>query len=260
MKSFFAALLVFIVGVTPAIAASALDRVMERKILRVCTTGDYKPYTYLQEDGSYTGIDIDMAHSLAKSLDAEVKFVPTTWKNLVADFLVGKCDIAMGGISISLKRQKDVFFSSPLNVDGKIPFVRCEDVEKYNTLEKLNQEQVRAIEPAGGTNEIFVRQFMPNAQLELFDDNNTIFQNLIEKKADVMITDKSEVFYQKNFYPSLCAVNPDQQLTFAEKGYILPRGDMNWKAYVDQWLRIAKNNGEYNKIAAKWWATDKKVQ
>ncbi|UXM94501.1 transporter substrate-binding domain-containing protein [Bartonella sp. HY329] len=233
-------------------SASHLDHVLENKTLRVCTTGDYKPYTFLKEDGDYTGIDVDMARSLAASLDAKVVFVPTTWKELMPDFLAGKCDIAMGGISISLERQQKVAFSDALGIDGKVPFVRCDDVEKYASVEQLNQPHVRAIEPAGGTNEKYVRKYMPKAQLELFHDNNIIFQNLVDNKADVMITDISEILYQKRFYPTLCPVNPEQQLTFAEKGYMLPRNDIVWKNYVDQWLHIAKNNGEYKGFAKEW--------
>ena len=59
---------------------SHLDQVLQRGTLTVCTTGDYKPYTSLRADGSYEGIDIAMAESLAKSLNATITWVPTTWK------------------------------------------------------------------------------------------------------------------------------------------------------------------------------------
>lgn len=110
-------------------AQSHLDKVLQQKTLEVCTTGDYKPYTFLKEDGSYEGIDIDMAESLAKSLGAKVKWVKTSWKTLTPDFTSGKCDIAMGGISVTLERQKQVFFADKLDTDGKIPLVRCTDVK-----------------------------------------------------------------------------------------------------------------------------------
>lgn len=61
-------------------AASRLDDVIARGTLTVCTTGDYKPYTSLRSDGGYEGIDIAMAESLAKSLNAKINWVPTTWK------------------------------------------------------------------------------------------------------------------------------------------------------------------------------------
>ena len=106
---------------------SHLDKVLEKGQLAVCTTGDYKPYTFLRQDGGYEGIDIEMAQSLAQSLGVKVQWVPTTWKTLMPDMVAGKCDIGMGGISVTLERQKKAFFSSMLDVDGKIGRASCRE-------------------------------------------------------------------------------------------------------------------------------------
>ncbi|NUT76226.1 transporter substrate-binding domain-containing protein [Pseudomonas sp. C1C7] len=237
-------------------SAPHLDKVVQQGQLRVCTTGDYKPYTFKAENGEYSGIDIAMARSLADSLGVKVEWVPTTWKTLMPDMLAGKCDIAMGGISVTLERQKKAFFSTTLDVDGKIPLVRCEDQSKYQSIEQINQPSVRLVEPAGGTNEAFVHAFLPKAQLQLHD-NVTIFEQLLEKKADVMITDASEALYQQKLKPGLCAVNPTQYMQYGEKAYLLPRDDMTWKLYVDQWLHLAKVTGTYQKVLGEWIATPK---
>jgi cyclohexadienyl dehydratase len=249
--------LALLVATGNASAQSNLDKVLQQKTLTVCTTGDYKPYTFLKEDGSYEGIDIAMAESLANSLGAKVKWVKTTWKTLTPDFVAGKCDIAMGGISVTLERQKQVFFAERLDTDGKIPLVRCTDVKKYRTVEQINKPAVRLIEPAGGTNEAFVRAHLPKANLTLSHDNMGIFQQLVDRKADVMITDASEALYQQKRYPKLCAVNPDKPMQYGEKAYMLPRDDMSWKLYVDQWLHLSKASGEYQKIIGQWLAVKK---
>ncbi|MBK5512969.1 transporter substrate-binding domain-containing protein [Pseudomonas sp. TH15] len=232
---------------------SHLDSVMQQGLLTVCTTGDYKPYTYKNENGEYEGIDIAMARSLADSLGAKVNWVQTTWKTLMPDLLAGKCDIAMGGISVTLERQKKAYFSSTLDVDGKVPLVRCEDQARYQTIEQINQPSVRLIEPAGGTNEAFVHAFLPKAQLMLHD-NVTLFQALLDKKADVMITDASEALYQQKLKPGLCAVNPGHYFQYGEKAYLLPRDDITWKQYVDQWLHLTKVTGNYQKVVGEWLA------
>ncbi|WP_199062680.1 transporter substrate-binding domain-containing protein [Serratia sp. ASV30] len=249
--------LALLVATGSASAQSNLDKVLQQKTLTVCTTGDYKPYTFQKEDGSYEGIDIAMAESLANSLGAKVKWVKTTWKTLTPDFVAGKCDIAMGGISVTLERQKQVFFAERLDTDGKIPLVRCTDVKKYRTIEQINNPAVRLIEPAGGTNEAFVRAHLPKANLTLSHDNMGIFQQLVDRKADVMITDASEALYQQKRYPKLCAVNPDKPMQYGEKAYMLPRDDMSWKLYVDQWLHLSKASGEYQKIIGQWLAVKK---
>lgn len=254
IKTGIAALLLVAGG---ASAQSHLDRVLQSKVLTVCTTGDYKPYTFLRADGQYEGIDVAMAQSLAKNLGAEVKWVPTTWKTLMADFIAKQCDIALGGVSVTLKRQQTAWFATPLGTDGKIPLVRCADKKKYRTIEQLNKPSVRLIEPAGGTNEAFVHAYLPQANLTLFHDNVTIFQQLVDKKADVMITDASEAQFQQKHYPKLCAVNPEQPMQYGEKAYMLPRDDLSWKLYVDQWLHLSNATGEYEQVVAHWLAVKK---
>lgn len=252
MKKLLAITLVFLSSAV--FAESRLDSVIQKKVLTVCTTGDYKPYTFENTDGSYEGIDIAMAKSLATSLNAEVKWLKTTWKTLTADFLKGECDIAMGGISVILERQKIAFFSDRLDIDGKIPLVHCDNKDKYQTITQINQPHVTLIEPKGGTNEAFVHKYLPNANLTLSDDNMAIFQQLVDKKYEVMITDSSEALYQQKRHPSLCAIHPNKPMQYSEKAYMLPKGDMVWKQYVDQWLHLAKANGEYQQITNLWLA------
>ncbi|BDZ57062.1 hypothetical protein GCM10025872_07190 [Barrientosiimonas endolithica] len=125
------------------------------KRLRVCTTGDYRPFTYLDPaTKAYSGIDVTMAKSLAASLGAQITWVPTTWKNLMPDFLA-KCDIGMGGVSISTDRAQRAFFSDPVLTEGKTPITLCRNVSKFDTVAEINRPGVRSITPEGGTNEEF---------------------------------------------------------------------------------------------------------
>ena len=98
----------------PLSMASRLDTIVAAKKLTVCTTGDYKPYTYLNPDnGAFEGIDIDLAKDLGKSLGAEVEFVKTSWPTLMKDYTSGVCDIAVGGISVTLDRARQAYYSAP---------------------------------------------------------------------------------------------------------------------------------------------------
>ena len=92
-----------------------------------------------------------MAESLAKSLGVKTDYVKTSWPNLTGDF-VAKCDIAVGGVSTTLERQKRVFFTQPYVVDGKTPIVRCADVDKYQTVAQIDRPETRVIvNPAAPT-------------------------------------------------------------------------------------------------------------
>lgn len=222
-----------------------LDRVLKTNVLRVGTTGDYPPFTLQNNQSTYEGIDIDMAHELAATLGAKVEFVPTTWATLLEDLQLNKFDIAMGGISKKLSRQQVGLFSEGYEVEGKTPISRCEDVERYNSLDKIDQPGVRVIVNPGGTNQVFVEKRLKKARIRIHPDNTTIFQQLVENKADVMITDAAEVKFQSHNISSLCPTMPDQLFDKFEKGYLMPQ-DLIWKEYVDAWLKemILKNEVE----------------
>ncbi|WP_240647939.1 transporter substrate-binding domain-containing protein [Pararobbsia silviterrae] len=236
---------------TPGAAGSRLDTVLASHRLRVCTTGDYKPYAFLRPDGRYEGIDIDLAASLARSLGAEIEYVATTWPKLTDDF-IGRCDIAIGGVSTTLERQKRAAFSTPYLVDGKTPIARCADVSRFQTLAQIDQPSVRVIVNPGGTNEKFAREHLSHAHLEVYPDNVTIFRQIADGKADVMITDASETMLQHKLNPSLCSVNPDTPLQFGEKAFMLPRGDVVFQQYVDQWLHLLRATGAFQPIVDAW--------
>jgi membrane-bound lytic murein transglycosylase MltF len=85
------------------------------------------------------------------------------------------------------------------------------------------------------------------------NDNVTIFDEIAKGNADLMITDASETRYQQRLHPGvLCAVHPETPFDFAEKAYWIRR-DAALKAFVDQWLHIAMEDGSFRKIYAAWF-------
>jgi cyclohexadienyl dehydratase len=233
---------------------SRLDEIIKRGSLRVGTTGDYPPFTYLDKaTEKFRGLDIDMADALGKALGVKVDFVPTAWPQLMKDFEADKFDIAMGGITITLDRQKKGLFSTPIMREGKTPIARCADAGKYATLADIDKPGTRVIINPRGTNERFARANIKSAEIKVYGDNVTIVDEIAKGDADVMVTDASETRYQQKLHPGvLCALHPDQPFDFAEKAYWMQR-DEAWKDFVDQWLHIATEDGTFKKIYAAWF-------
>jgi cyclohexadienyl dehydratase len=253
LRRSFAPLLVALVAVVaPAAAQSRLDDILARGALKVGTTGDYPPFTARADDGGYSGLDVDMAEALGGALGVKVEFVPTRWADLTRDLAAEKFDIAMGGVSVTLERQKTAFFSAPYLRDGKTPIARCADQAKFATLAAIDQAAVTVVVNPGGTNEKFDRAHLKTAHIEVWRDNLSIFDALAKGEGDLMITDATETLYQQKRHAGvLCAIHPDAPFDFAEKAYLLPR-DEALKAFVDQWLHIVDATGALAAIKAKW--------
>ena len=243
-------------GAIPAYAPSAyaqstLDGILSRGTLRVGLTGDYRPFSIKEDGGSFQGLDVDMAQSLAKGLGVKLEIVPTTWPTLMAGLQGGKYDIAMGGITITLDRAKTALFSTAVMTSGKTPIARCADKGKYSTIAEIDKPDVRVIFNPGGTNEKFAKAELPHAHLMEFPDNKTVFQQIVDGKADVMVTDAVETRLQSKLHPELCPVHPDHPFNTSELGYMMPR-DLVWQQFVDTWLAIQKQTGERTRALAKW--------
>jgi cyclohexadienyl dehydratase len=238
--------------VTDALAEdSRLDSVQKSGTLRVCTPGDYRPFSVAKADGAYEGIDVDLVQAMAKALGVKVEFVKSPWPQLM-DTFVAKCDIAVGGISVTLDRQKRAFFTEPYMVNGKAPITKCENVGKFQTVADIDKPGVTVIENPGGSNERFARANFKQAKIVIFDDNTKIFDEILKGNADVMISESVETIAQQKLHPGLCAVNPTKPLQYGEMAYLLPRGDDVFKSWVDQWLHLAKATGDYGRVVESW--------
>lgn len=247
-----AALLLLAAAVTasvtaPAQAGEALDGIRSRGVLRVGTTGDYKPFTFRQLDGSYTGADIAMARRLADRLGVRLEVVPTAWATLLPDFTAGKFDVAMGGVSVNAPRAAAGTFSSVTYVDGKRPVARCADQDRFNAVDAIDQPGVRVVVNPGGTNEEFARASFHRATVTVHPDNTTVFDEIIANRADVMVTDGIEADHQAFLHPELCPAHVAQPFTRLEKAYLLPR-DPDLATLVDGWLADERASGEAARI------------
>ncbi|HUD52094.1 transporter substrate-binding domain-containing protein, partial [Parvibaculum sp.] len=168
----------------PAGAGARFDAVRASGALRIGLTGDYRPFSAADGAGSFSGLDVDLGRSLAAALGVKPVFVRTSWPTLSADLKAGKFDIAMGGVSVTPARAAIGLFSAPVLMDGKTPITRCDLVDRFQTLADIDRPGVRLVVNPGGTNEKFARAHIHAATVILHPDNTTIFQEIVDGRAD----------------------------------------------------------------------------
>lgn len=220
--------------------------------LRVCTTGDYAPYSIADGHGGYRGIDIDLANGLGGLLHRPVEFVHTTWPTLATDFGAKDCDIAVGGVSGTASRLAFSDFSMNYGTDGKTPIVRAADADKYATIDQINRPGVRVVVNPGGTNEQFARAHFPAAHLIMWPDNTTIVDQVAKGGADVFVTDSVEGRYKVRQHPDLRVLHPDKPFDSSSKIFLLRKNDPLLAAEVNGWLGAQLATGGINGLFDQW--------
>lgn len=238
-----------------AAQTSLLDTIGERGYVLVGTTGDYKPFSFLNSDtGKYEGHDIDVAKKLGEAMGVEVRFVKTTWKTLVSGILEGRYDMAMCGITRNLSRQKKVGLTDPYINVGKSPLIRKVDEGRFKTLADIDRKGVKVAVNPGGTNEKFVKAHIKNAQIVVIPKNLDIPGKIAAGEVDVMITDNVEAMLVAAHNPKLYAVSPDKTFTRDDFGYMVPRDDQAFLNWANLFIHQMKVKGEFDMLKKKWIA------
>lgn len=237
---------------TAAHAGPRLDKIMESKVLRVGTPGDYRPFA-IKTDAGYSGHDIDVIELVAKEMGVKVEYVPTSWPNLMKDIQANKFDVAVGGITRNVTRIRQIEMLPGYAPFGKVALVRAADKAKFSKPDDLNQASVRVIKNPGGTNETYVLQNLKAAQVSTHDKNAEIPALIAEGKGDAMITETYEALHYSKADPRLHAAYLDAPLTpINTLGFMLPADDADYSRVMGFVWGLLADRGSLKQVADKW--------
>lgn len=231
-----------------------IDRIRERGVLLVGTTGDYHPLTFLESDGSYTGFGIEIAEAIAKELGVGIRFVPTSWPTLTADVMDNpqKFDLAIGGITITEERLEAMLMSEGYLANGKTILCRRSDADRYRSLEDIDKPEVRVMVNPGGTNERLAREKLAHATIIVHQNNLEIPGLIAEGAADIMITEITEAPYHVRMDERLAAPLIDRPFNHGFIGALMRKGQDDLLDAVNMVIRRMKADGSLRKLHEKY--------
>ena len=234
--------------------ANKLEEIMDQGVLKVGTTGDYQPMSYLDPDtGEYVGFENELTKDLAGEMGVEIQYVETSWPTLMEDTLAGKFDLAICGITVNDARKEQALMSDGYIVNGKTILCRAEDADKYTSLEAINRPEVRVMVNPGGLNEQFARENLPDVTLIIHDVNQEIPGLVASGEADIMITEIMEAGYYVGQDSRLAAPLVQEPFTHGEIGVLMPKGSEDLLNYVNEFLRKEKESGRIDELADEYF-------
>ena len=234
--------------------ANKLEKIMDQGVLKVGTTGDYQPMSYLDPDtGEYVGFENELTKDLAGEMGVEIQYVETSWPTLMEDTLAGKFDLAICGITVNDARKEQALMSDGYIVNGKTILCRAEDADKYTSLEAINRPEVRVMVNPGGLNEQFARENLPDVTLIIHDVNQEIPGLVASGEADIMITEIMEAGYYVGQDSRLAAPLVQEPFTHGEIGVLMPKGSEDLLNYVNDFLRKEKESGRIDELADEYF-------
>ena len=236
------ALMILFIGLRAE--AGHLEEIEARGTIRIGTTGDYRPMSYLNpETGKYEGIDAELSQLIADSLKVRIEYVPTTWSTLAADTMSGKFDIALCGISRNYERARTMAMSDGYGSIGRTFLCRKSDAKKFKSLADIDRPNVKVMINPGGINEKFARANIKHAQLIVHNENAEIPQLIAEGAADIMITTSVEAISYMKINPKLAAPGINNPFMKHSCGVLMAKGDQELLNYINFVLAELRADG-----------------
>lgn len=235
-------------------AEGKVAEIVERGTLLVGTTGDYRPLSFRESDGTYWGFGIEVAQQIASHLGVEIKFVQTSWPTLTADVLAEPqtFDLAIGGITITDARRETMLMSEGYLANGKTILCRATEAEQYKSLADIDKPEVRVMVNPGGLNEKFANENLTHAQIIVHQKNEEIPSLIAEGEADVMITEITEAPYYVQTDSRLAAPLLNEPFTHGEIGVLMKKGQDDLLDFVNNIIRQMKSDGTLRRLHGKY--------
>ncbi|RVU31171.1 transporter substrate-binding domain-containing protein [Neptunomonas marina] len=263
MKKMFktAVAAIALISSTVSLAAdkSTLDSILDAGEMKVCFDAGYMPFEMKAKNGGFIGFDIDLAKQMAKAMDVKFTPVNTAWDGIIPTLLTGKCDIIMGGMTITAQRNLKVNFADPYVVIGQTILVRPELKDKIKSYRDLNNGEYTVATKLGTTGEAAVKRMLSKAKISLFETQADAVLEVSNDKADAFV-------YDLPFNALYASQNPDQvshlekPFTYEPLGWAIRKGDPDFLNFLNNFLRQIKGDGSYDRIYAKWFKSDKWLQ
>ncbi|TDP01253.1 transporter substrate-binding domain-containing protein [Marinomonas balearica] len=236
-------------------AASAIDGILSSDELKVCFEAGYIPFEMKTKDGRFIGFDIDIGKHMARTMD--VKFVPvnTAWDGIIPALQTEKCDIIMGGMTITAQRNLKVMFANPYITIGQTVVIKPELEGKITSYKDLNDPKYTITSQLGTTGAEAAKKYLSKAKLDLFETSADGVLQVANGKADAFVYDLPfNALYSSQHQDTV--VHLDESFTYEPLGWAIRQDDPNFLNFLNNYLTQIKNDGTYDRIYSKWFESD----
>ncbi len=108
---------------TEPAASGELVTVEEGKLI-MSTNAAFPPYEMTTDDGSFEGIDVEVAGAIAEKLGLELEIMDVAFNAALTAVQTGQSDIAMAGITVNPERQEAMDFSDSYATGVQVVIVK----------------------------------------------------------------------------------------------------------------------------------------
>jgi polar amino acid transport system substrate-binding protein len=249
-------------------ASDTFQRVRARGVLIVATNAGWMPQSYINDDGSLSGFDIDVAREIARRLGVKIRFETPDWSLMTGGHWHGRWDMMVGSATPTKARSHVVDFAGIYYYSPYVFVVNRKS--KVRTRGDLDGKKIGV--ETGTTSEDYIRRRLAIDDVNAPPVIYSVRPGLVHTYANSMLP-----FDDLRLPPGVrldAVLTPEQTALGAIRhGYpirILPdgyafrepltvvtdKGDPTWTSRIRGVIAAMKADGALKAIAVKWYGRD----
>jgi len=210
-------------------------------------SGEFKPFSYMDDDGKMTGFDIEVGEAIANELGLEPVQKKQKFASIVEGVKSGRFDAAVASHTITEERLKEVDFSTPYYYSGAQIFTRPDS--PLETLDDLKGKEVAVSK--GSTYADLLEGVTDN--IILLDSDVTALEALSKGKHDAVVTD---FITGKEAIASGMTIVGKQFIEPSEQAIAVAKGNEKLLEKINEALETLRKNGTLKEISEKYFGDD----
>ncbi|AXH14403.1 amino acid ABC transporter substrate-binding protein [Malaciobacter mytili LMG 24559] len=221
----------------------------ESKVLKVGMELAYPPFEMSDKEGNPTGVSVDFAKMLARSMNKELIIENIAWDGLIPSLKTGKIDIIISSMTITDERKKSIDFSIPYAKSALA--ILANKNSNINSIEDLKEKTIAV--KKGSTGHIYAKENFPNGNILVFDKESACVLEVVQGKADGFLYDQLTIYrnHQNHKDTTVALLKPFQK-DFEYWGVALKKDNTELKNQIDQFITKAKEDGTFDDFAYKY--------
>lgn len=243
-RTFLTLTTLFIVLIGPVYAAP----------LTVAFDPNFSPFAYKDEEGIYTGFDIELWDTISKRINRRYELAPMGFKDIIPGLQEKQFDVAIAGITIKKERLKTIDFSDGYYNAGLLILVRGEE-NSINSAEDLHNKRVATKFATHSAD--FTREWTSPNNIKLFPNTDAMLLELLSGGVDAVIFDSPIIAYLMRQAPSDLVKIVGPLYMGKPYGIAFPKRSP-LVAKVNKALKEMRADGSYARLYQKWFRTDPK--
>lgn len=249
--------IITIIAATTFMVSCLTSAVLAKDKYIVATDTNFKPFSFKNAEGVYTGFDVEFWDAIAKEMKLDYTLQPMDFNGIIPGLQSGQIDAAVAGMSVKSKREEVIDFAFPYYKAGLVIMVRADNKDIMSIEDFVG----KIIATKQGTSTVdFLKQEGWTAKIKELREFPNVSDAFLELQAggcDAVLFDLPPLADFANNAGKGKVVLRDPLYMGHYYAIATPSGSPLREQISIGIIRLMEN-GEYNKIYRKWFGTDPK--